>query len=133
MTGLKVLLVGECASPHSQIAQRLASWNAECQFATTYSEASELLKHETFRLVISGPNLRNGSASLIPLLEGFPTTPFCSHSIEDSCLWIRVMRRERFVGMFRLRGQFSVANIVTRGAANENPTKRDHAPRRALG
>jgi hypothetical protein len=90
MTGLKVLLVGECASPHSQIAQRLASWNAECQFAATYSEAFELLKHETFRLVINGTDIKNGS-SLTSLLEGSPTTLFCSHSIEDSCLWIKVM------------------------------------------
>jgi hypothetical protein len=90
MTRLKVLLVGECARPHSHIAQRLASWNAECQFATTYSEASELFKRETFRLVISGTNVKNGS-SLISLLAGSPTTVFCSHPIEDSCLWIKVM------------------------------------------
>ena len=91
MTRLNVLLVGECARPHSHIAQRLASWNAECQFATTYSEASELFKRETFRLVISGTIIKDGSASVIPLLERSPTTLFCSHPIEDSCLWIRVM------------------------------------------
>jgi hypothetical protein len=52
---------------------------------------SELLKNHTFRLVISGTNPTNDSASLIPLLEGSPTTLFCSYPIEDSCLWIRIL------------------------------------------
>ena len=57
MHKLKVLLVGECASPHSPIAQRLATWDVDCQFANSYSEARELFKHHAFRLVISGTNL----------------------------------------------------------------------------
>lgn len=91
MCKLKVLLVGECASPHSHIAQRLATWDVDCQFANSYSEACELFKHHAFRLVISGTSPKDDSASLIPLLEGCPTTLFCSYPIEDSCLWIRVL------------------------------------------
>lgn len=109
MTGLKVLLVGECASPHSQIAQRLASWNAECQFAATYSEAFELLKHETFRLVINGTDIKNGS-SLTSLLEGSPTTLFCSHSIELAVCRSKLWIREMFVGMRQHCGPASLGD-----------------------
>ena len=91
MHKLKVLLVGECASSHSPIAQRLATWDVDCQFANSYSETRELFKHHAFRLVISGTNLKDDSASLIPLLEGSHTTLFCSYPIEDSRLWIRVL------------------------------------------
>jgi hypothetical protein len=45
MSKFKVLLVGECARPHSHIAQRLANWDADCQFANFYSEAYKLFKH----------------------------------------------------------------------------------------
>ena len=86
MHKLKVLLVGECASPHSHIA-----WDVDCQFANSYLGACELFKHHAFRLVISGANPKDDSASLIPLLEGSPTTLLCFYPIEDSCLWIRVL------------------------------------------
>jgi hypothetical protein len=60
MTKLRVLLLGECASPHSPIAQRLATWDVDCQFANSYSEARELFKHHAFRLVISKSEGRLG-------------------------------------------------------------------------
>ena len=91
MSKLKVLLIGECAHPRSHVAQRLVNWDADCQFANSYSEASKLLKRHAFRLVISGTNPKNDSAALIHLLEGSPTTLFCSYPIQDSCLWIRIL------------------------------------------
>ena len=57
----RVLLVGECGNPHSQIAERLACWDADCQFAKCYTEARDLLKKRTFKLVISGTRLIDGS------------------------------------------------------------------------
>ena len=80
MTRLKVLLVGECAIPHSHIAQRLANWNADCQFTNSYSETCKLFKHRTFRLLIAKTNVKDDSASIIPLLERSPATLFLSLS-----------------------------------------------------
>jgi|SRR5580700_3463011 hypothetical protein len=91
MSKTKVLLVGECAGPHSHITQRLVNWDADCQFANSYSEACELFKRHAFRLVIGGAKRNDDLVSLVPLLEGSPTTLFRSYPIEDSCLWIRVV------------------------------------------
>ena len=90
----KVLLVGECANPHCNIAQRLARWDADCCFASSSEEVCELLTQETFDLIISDTTLTNGTAwRVVPLLEGSSSTLFCSHPIEDSCLWIKVVDR----------------------------------------
>ena len=90
----RVLLVGECGNPHSQIAERLACWDADCQFAKCYTEARDLLKKRTFELVISGTRLMDGSVwQVIPLLQGSPATFFWSHPVEDSCLWIKFVDR----------------------------------------
>lgn len=90
----KVLLVGECANPHSQVAERLACWDADCEFANCYAEARDLLKQRTFELVISGARLVDGSVwQIILLLQGSPATFFWSHSVEDSCLWVKLVER----------------------------------------
>jgi hypothetical protein len=89
-----ILLVGESLNQYSYLAQRLTSWGGECRFATSYKEVSALLGQQTFELVISGMNLVDGSAlRMIPLLEGCPSSLFCFHPIEDSCLWIPIVER----------------------------------------
>jgi len=90
----KVLLVGECANPQSLIAQRLSAWDADCQSANSSEEACHLLTQQTFELVMSETTLVDGSAlRIIPFLEGSSTTLFCSHPIEDSCVWIKLVDR----------------------------------------
>ncbi len=91
-----VLLVGgtPSLSQYSYLAQRLTSWGAECRFATSYKEVCALLGQQTFELVMSGMRLVDGSAlRMIPLLEGSPSSLFCFHPIQDSCLWIPIVER----------------------------------------
>lgn len=94
MRRAKVLLLDECANPQSDIARRLAHWDADCRFAKSYAEVREFLTQQTFQLVISARILMDGSVRrVIPLLEGSQTTLFCSYPVEDSCLWMRVLDR----------------------------------------
>ena len=89
-----VLLVGESLNQYSYLAQRLTSWGGECRFAISHKDVCALVSQQTFELVISEMNLVDGSAlRMIPLLEGSPTSLFCFHPIEDSCLWIPVVER----------------------------------------
>lgn len=80
----EVLLAGEPANPHSDLAQRLAHWGAQCNFASSLEEVCKLLSERTFDLVICEATLLGGSAlRAVPLLTGLPTTLFCSFPIED--------------------------------------------------
>jgi len=90
------VIVGQCASPHSSIAQRLARWGVQCLFAKSYTEARSLLQQRACDLILSDLQLADGSARrLAALLEGSPVSLFCSYPIEDSCLWIPVVARGR--------------------------------------
>lgn len=94
MATIKILLVGEDLNQHSQLAQRLASWGAERQYASSCSQACALLKEQAFDLVISLLTLTDGSASqMIPLLEGSPATLFCSQPVAIGCWWLPVIER----------------------------------------
>ena len=89
-----VLLVGESLNQYSYLAQRLTSWGGECRFAISHKDVCALVGQQNFELVISQMNLVDGSAlRMIPLLEGSPTSLFCFHPIEDSCLWIPIVER----------------------------------------
>lgn len=89
-----VLLAGEFANPCCDVALRLADWDARCQFAKSCEQACALLERQAFKLVISELKLADGSAlRAAALLEGSPTTMFCSLPVEDSCLWIQVVER----------------------------------------
>lgn len=89
-----VLLVGESLNQYSDLARRLTSWGGDCRFVASYKQVYALPGQQTFELVISGMNLVDGSVlRLIPLLEGTPSSLFCFHPIEDSCLWIPIVER----------------------------------------
>jgi hypothetical protein len=91
-----VLLVGESLNQYSYLAQRLTSWGGECRFAISHKDVCALVGQQNFELVISQMNLVDGSAlRMIPLLEGSPTSLFCFHPIEDSCLWMPVVEKGR--------------------------------------
>jgi hypothetical protein len=96
VTTIKILLVGEDLNQNSQLAQRLASWGAERQYASSCSQACALLKEQAFDLVISLLTLTDGSASqMIPLLEGSPATLFCSQPVAIGCWWLPVIEKGR--------------------------------------
>jgi hypothetical protein len=93
---IKILLVGESLNQHSQIAQRLACWGADRQYASSCSQACTLLKEQAFDLVISRLKLTDGSAAqMIPLLEGSPATLFCSQPVAIGCWWLPIIDRGR--------------------------------------
>jgi DNA-binding NtrC family response regulator len=82
MSRPNVLLVGESLNQHSLLAQRLASWGDECQFAISHKDVCALIGQQTFELVISEMNLVDGSAlRMSPLFEGTTTSLFCSYPI----------------------------------------------------
>jgi hypothetical protein len=90
----KILLVGDGLSRHSQIAQRLACWGAEGQYASSCTQACALLKEQTFDVIISRLKMKDGPASrMIPLLQGSPATLFCSQPVAVGCWWLPVMER----------------------------------------
>ena len=92
MGTIRILLVGEGLNQHSQVAQCLACWGAERQYASSVRQACALLKEQAFDLVISQLKLTDGPASqMIPLLEGSPVTLFCSQPVAIGCWWLPVM------------------------------------------
>lgn len=94
MAAIRILLVGGSLNQHSQFAQRLACWGAECQHAPSCSQACALLKEQTFDLVISRMKLTDGSAAqMIPLLEGSPCTLFCSQPVAIDYWWLPIIEK----------------------------------------
>jgi hypothetical protein len=90
----EVLLIGEFASPDSELAQRLAAWGAQCNFANSWEQICKLLGERSFDLVVCEGNLGGDYAvRAVPLLVGSPTTLFYSFPVEDSCLWIQVLEK----------------------------------------
>jgi CheY-like chemotaxis protein len=94
-----VLLAGGSARPRCELAERLARWGAQCNFANTWEEVCRLLDERNFDLVVCEANLPGGSAlQAIPMLADSPTTLFYSFPVEDSCLWIQVVKRGHACG-----------------------------------
>ena len=83
----KALLIGENAQGSSYLAKRLQERGLECSFATSYQEASSLLRVQGFGLVLSPMRLRDGSLfPLIGLLRGSRITMFYYYAVEDASL-----------------------------------------------
>jgi hypothetical protein len=94
MENPEVLIAGKPANPYSDLAQLLACWGARCNFASSLEEFSKLVGERTFDLVVCDATLAGGSVfQAVPLLAGSATTLFCSYPVEDSCLWIQVIKR----------------------------------------
>jgi len=90
----RILLVGEGLNQYSQLAQRLACWGADHQYASSCGHACAMLKEQSFHLVISRLKLKDGPASwMFPLIEGSPTTLFCSQPVAVGCWWLPVIER----------------------------------------
>jgi hypothetical protein len=90
----EVLLAGNPANPYSDLAQLLACWGARCNFANSLEEVSKLLGERTFDLVLCEATLAGGSAfQAVPLFTGSATTLFCSYPVEDTYLWIQVVKK----------------------------------------
>ncbi len=109
----KVLLIGENAQGSSYLAKRLQGRGFECSFATSYQEASSLLRAQCFGLVLSPMRLRDGSFfPLIDLFHGSGITIFYYFVVEDGCLWLPALRRgQKCFGSCALRPSEFVAAL----------------------
>jgi hypothetical protein len=92
----KILLVGGILSLTSYLLQRFPAWHADYWFASTCHEACDLLKQQSFDLVLSEFRLTDGWASqMIPHLEGSPANLFCLQIVEAGCWWVPLARTGR--------------------------------------
>lgn len=89
-----VLLVGMSVTAASPLVQRLRERGCAWQLASSYREATGLLRAQDFDLVLSHMNLSDGSAyPLLALLEGQRTTLYFSVSVDESCWWLPALER----------------------------------------
>ena len=86
---VKVLLVGDGIRNALILQNHLQRQGCEIFFATSYGEATEMLKERQFDLVLSEFMLSDGTAyQLASALRGTRTTMFFSNAVEDDCWWM---------------------------------------------
>lgn len=89
INGLTVLLVGKGARSAPVLEKHLLKRGCVIFFATSKTEASELLQRRRFDLVLSEFILSDGTAyQLMTPLLGTDTTMFVSNAVEDGCWWM---------------------------------------------
>ena len=86
---VRVLLIGESAGGFSLLLQRLGEQGCTCKFASSYTEGVRLFADQPFDLVLCSG--QPGIRSLFPVVISCSASLFCSHAIEDSCLWVPVI------------------------------------------
>lgn len=86
---VRVLLVGESEMSFSLLFQRLEQQGCECKFASSYTEGVQLFADQPFDLVLCSG--QPGIRALFPSVISSSASLFCSHAIEDSCLWLPVI------------------------------------------
>lgn len=86
---VRVLLIGESERGFSLLLQKSVEQGCSCKFASSYTEGVRLFAGQQFDLVLcSGlPGIR----ALFPAVISSSASLFCSHAIEDSCLWVPVI------------------------------------------
>lgn len=89
MNAPAILMIGSTELDFGSVRRHLENQGCHCRFVATYSEGIELLGELHFDVILSSgmPGIRN----LVSSLFGLPVSVFCSHPIEDSCLWLPVL------------------------------------------
>lgn len=84
-----VLMIGSSESDFASVRRHLEGQGCDCRFVSSYAEGLKLFGQLRFDLILSSgvPGIRNVTSSLL----GLPVSVFCSHPIEDSCLWLPVL------------------------------------------
>jgi|SRR5579859_149800 len=118
---LRVLMVGTSAKGASFLLQCLEKRGCECHMAISSAEAALLFSKRGFDLVLCTGWMR-GMNGLIATLIGSRASLFCSHPVEDSCLWLPVVRDgEKCLGAPALRpGEFARAVYGILGQVNSD-------------
>ena len=110
---IMILLVGESAGRSSRLFQWLARRSCNCQFATSYRDACDLISRTAFDLVLSQYQLPDRTA--FPLLEwlaGSHATLLFSARVEDGFLWLKMLERgRRCVGAPAMRSNALIATL----------------------
>lgn len=88
---VKVLFIGESERGFSLLLQRLEEQGCSCKFASSYGEGVRLFADQSFDLVLCSG--QPGIRALFPVVISSSASLFCSHAIEDSCLWLPVIER----------------------------------------
>jgi hypothetical protein len=90
---IKVLLIGRKPSD-SSLEGRLRKCGCHCCSASSYDEASSLLRAERFDLVLSPMTLRHTSMyGLMELLDGSDVTLCYWQAVEIGCWWLPAIER----------------------------------------
>jgi len=102
---IKVLLVGGTAKNSLGLMSWLYKRGCQCDFATSFRDACNLISHTQFDLVLSQYHLPDRTAfPLLDRLSGSSATLFFSTAVEDGCLWLPMLERgKRCVGAPLLR------------------------------
>ena len=102
---IKVLLVGGTAKNSLGLMSWLYKRGCQCDFATSFRDACNLISHTQFDLVLSQYHLPDRTAfPLLDRLSGSAATLFFSTAVEDGCLWLPMLERgKRCVGAPLLR------------------------------
>lgn len=83
---VKVLLVGENSRAFSFLQERLESRGCECQFAASGAEAARITAKSRYDLVLCLEKIQ-GMAALIASMRGSSGTLYCSHLLDQGCMW----------------------------------------------
>jgi len=86
---VRVLFIGESERGFSLLLQRLEEQGCSCKFVSSYAEGVRLFADQPFDLVLSSG--QPGIRALFPAVISSSASLFCSHAIEDSCLWLPVI------------------------------------------
>lgn len=85
----KVLLVGDGVRNAPILQKHLQRLGCEISFATSYREATEMLKEHQFDVIFGEFMYSDGAAyQLVSPLRGTRTTMFFSNAVEDDCWWM---------------------------------------------
>lgn len=86
---VRVLFIGESERGFSSLSQKLEQQGCSCKFASSYTEAIRFFADQPFDLVLCSG--QPGIRALFPAVIRSSASLFCSHAIEDSCLWLPVI------------------------------------------
>jgi hypothetical protein len=87
----KALLVGEQAKGFSFLQKRLENRGCHCLIASG-SEAMRIIERQRFDVVLCVDMVRRID-TLAASLIGSPSSLYCSHLLDDGCLWLPVVRQ----------------------------------------
>jgi hypothetical protein len=108
---IRVLLISETEHGCSNLRGRMELRNYRCWFASSFDEAAEHFRKQSFHLVISTIRFHQCDG-LLARLAGLPSTVFQCFLVEDGCWWLPVAREgQECLGAPALRAEEFLGEI----------------------